>query len=223
MNSARHALPFVRRRARLADMTELSLESVAEERVDVGDGISIAASWDAVVTGEPGIAGAVRIHVRYDAQLRRAVAATVRVDRDGEGDEVTALTLREVRVQAAVASSAMHLVTVARDGHEAIPLADYLDDVQERGERTTEEAITEAVVLYRIASTVSLPPLKFLAGELDISVSTATRMMAKARQQGLATDLITRETYNRMREEQLQMSAPYQPPGASPGGPSLER
>lgn len=222
MNSARHTLPSVVSHARLADMTELSLESIADERVHVGDGISIATSWDAVVTGEPGIAGAVRINARYDSQLRRAVATTVRVDRDGEGDEVTALTLREVRVQAVVAASALRLVTVSRDG-EAIPLAAYLSEVQATVERTTADAIAEAVVLYRIASTVSFPPLKFVADNLDVSVSTATRMMARARQQGLASDLITRETYNRMREEQLQMMAPHRPPGASPTGPSLGR
>lgn len=209
--------------ARLAHMTELSLESIADERVHVGDGISIATSWDAVVTGEPGIAGAVRIHARYDTQLRRAVAATVRVDREREGDEVTALTLREVRVQAVVAASALRLVTVSRDGEAAIPLADYLNEVQATVERTTADAIAEAVVLYRVASTVSFPPLKFVADNLDVSVSTATRMMARARQEGLAADLITRETYNRMQEERLRASAPYQPPGASPGGPSLGR
>ncbi|GAB2853232.1 hypothetical protein ACFQ0P_15815 [Microbacterium insulae] len=198
-------------------MTELHLESIAAERVDVGDGISIAAGWDAVVMGEASIPGAVRIAVRYDRDLRRVVAASVRVDRSDEGDEVTALTLRAVRVQAVVAASAMRLVTVARDGADAKSLDDYRADIHAAEERTTAEAITEAVVLYRIAFTVSLPPLRFVADELEVSVSTATRMMAKARQQGLATDLITRETYNRMQEEQNRMSAPHQLGGASTG------
>lgn len=198
-------------------MTELHLESIDAERVDVGDGISIAAGWDAVVTGEAGIAGVLRIAVRYDPELRRAVAASVRVDRSDEGDEVTALTLREVRVQAVVAASAMRVVSVSRDGADAKSLADYRADVRAARERTTAEAIAEAVVLYRIASTVSLPPLKFVADELEVSVSTATRMMAKARQQGFATDLITRETYNRMQDEQQRMSAPHQPGGQSMG------
>jgi hypothetical protein len=217
MNSARQPLLLPKSHDRLADMTELHLESIDAERVDVGDGISIAAGWDAVVTGEPGIPGALRIAVRYDRELRRAVAASVRVDRRDEGDEVTALTMREVRVQAVVAASAMRVVTVSRGGADAKSLADYRAGVRAVGERTTAEAITEAVVLYRIASTVSLPPLRFVADELEVSVSTATRMMAKARQQGFATDLITRETYNRMQDEQQRMSYPHQPGGPSTG------
>jgi hypothetical protein len=48
-------------------------------------------------------------------------------------------------------------------------------------------------------------------------------MMAKARQQGLATDLITRETHNRMQDEHQRMSAPHQVPEAPPTGPSIGR
>jgi hypothetical protein len=204
-------------------MSELALESVAPSRVDVGDGISIATTWDAIVTGEPGIPGAVRIAAEYDRVLRRAVAASVRLDRSGEGDEVTALTLREVRVQWAVATSAMRVVSVSRDGGESKSFSAYLADVRAASERTTEESITEAVVLYRIAATVNLAPLKFVANELEVSVSTATRLMAKARQEGLATDLITRETYNRMQEEQQRMMSPHQVPGSGPAGPSVGR
>lgn len=223
MNSSRHALPSSTSHDRLADMTELDVESITAERVDVGDGISIAAGWDVVITGETGIPGVVRIAVRYDRELRRAVADSVRVGRSGEGDEVTALTLREVRVQAVVAASAMRVVTVSRDGGDAKSLSDYRAEVRAAGERTTEQAITEAVVLYRIAATVNLAPLKFVANELEVSVSTATRLMAKARQQGLATDLITRETYNRMQDEQQRMMAPHQVPGSGPAGPSIGR
>ncbi len=223
MNSSRHRLPSAVTHDKLADMSELALESVAPSRVDVGDGISIATAWDAVVTGEPGIPGAVRIAAEYDPVLRRAVAASVRLDRSGEGDEVTALTLREVRVQWAVATSAMRVVSVSRGGGESKSFSAYLDDVRAAGGRTTEEAITEAVVLYRIAATVNLAPLKFVANELEVSVSTATRLMAKARQQGLATDLITRETYNRMQEEQQRMMSPHQVPGSGPAGPSIGR
>ncbi|HCU79183.1 MAG TPA: hypothetical protein DGU37_11925, partial [Microbacterium sp.] len=77
---------------------------------------------------------------------------------------------------------------------------------------------------YRIASTINLAPLKFVSDYLNVSVSTATRMMARARQQGLAADLITRETYNRMQQdEQRRMTGPHRVPGSSPSrsGPSI--
>jgi hypothetical protein len=209
-------------------MTELAIESTASDRVDVGDGISIPSAWDVVVTGEPGVPGTVRLRAEFDPVHRRAVAATVRVDRDGEGDEVTAQVLREVRVQWVVAASAWQLVTVARNGGDPEPLAAYLAKVRAMTDRTATEARDEAILLYRIASVVNLAPLKLIADTLQVSVSTATRMMAKARQDGLATDLITRETYNRMQEEQMRRSGPnrrhdsgpYRPPGG-PSGPSL--
>lgn len=208
-------------------MTELVVESIAPERVDVGDGISIPIWWDAVVTGEPGVPGTIRLRGEFDPALRRAVASTVRIDRFGEGDEVTAQVMREMRVQWVVAVSAMRVVTVARDAGEPEGLASFLAKVRDQTERTPTEARDEAIVLYRIASTVNLAPLKFVAQYLDVSVSTATRMMARARQQGLAADLITRETYNRMQGEERRMTGPYQTPGISPthsphrSGPSI--
>lgn len=47
-------------------------------------------------------------------------------------------------------------------------------------------------------------------------------MMARAREAGLAEDLITRETYNRMRADEEQRTRPHQFPDA-PSGPSLGR
>ena len=214
-------------------MTELVVESIAPERVEVGDGISIPTAWDVIVTGEPGVPGAIRLHGEYDDALRRAVAATVRVDRVGEGDEVTAQVLRNIdhdgqldaRVQWLVAASAFRIVTVAREGGEFQPLSSYLADVRAHSDRTPTEARDQAIVLYRIASTINLAPLKFVSDYLNVSVSTATRMMARARQQGLAADLITRETYNRMQQdEQRRMTGPHRVPGSSPSrssGPSM--
>ncbi|MCH6230161.1 hypothetical protein MK786_05360 [Microbacterium sp. CFH 31415] len=76
--------------------------------------------------------------------------------------------------------------------------------------------------LYRIATTVNIAPLKLVSDQLGVSVSTATRMMARAREAGLAEDLITRETYNRMHADEEQQTRPHQLPG-SPSGPSLGR
>jgi hypothetical protein len=66
----------------------------------------------------------------------------------------------------------------------------------------------------------NIAPLKLAADQLGVSVSTATRMMARAREAGLAEDLITRETYNRMRADEEQRTRPHQLP-SSPSGPSL--
>ncbi|TDN92225.1 hypothetical protein [Microbacterium sp. BK668] len=98
-------------------------------------------------------------------------------------------------------------------------LSEYLADVRARAsDREFGETVLEAVRLYRIATTVNIAPLKLVSDQLGVSVSTATRMMARARGAGLAEDLITRETYNRMRTDEEQRSRPVQLPG-SPSGP----
>ena len=167
-------------------MSDVEIEVIDGERIDVGDGVSIPTAWDAVVTGEPNVAGVIRLHVVFDKQLRRTAAASVRLDRAGEGDEATAAALREVRVQYLVAYSSMRVVTVTRESGKAESLSQYLTEVRSRTDRTYEETVREAVRLYRIATTVNLAPLKLVSEQLSVSVSTATRMMARARESGLA-------------------------------------
>lgn len=201
-------------------MSGVDVEVTDTERIDVGDGVSIPKAWDAVATGEPNVAGAIRLHVVFDEQLRRTAASSVSLDRVGEGDEVTAAALRDLRVQYLVAVSSMRVVTVTRDGGEPERLTEYLEGMKSRADRTYEETVREAVTLYRIATTVNLAPLKLVSEQLGVSVSTATRMMARAREAGLADDLIARETYNRMRADEDELTRPHTGPN-SPMRPSI--
>ena len=203
-------------------MSDVVVEVTDSERINVGDGVGIPKAWDAVATGEPNVAGAIRLHVVFDELLRRTAAASVRLDRTGEGDEVTAAALRDVRVQYLVTLSSLRVVTVTRATSKTESFSEYIADVKSRTDRTYQETVREAVTLYRLAATVNLAPLKLVSEQLGVSVSTATRMMARAREAGLAEDLITRETYNRMRADDEQLTRPQQPPGA-PSGPSLGR
>ncbi|HWK78204.1 hypothetical protein [Microbacterium sp.] len=202
-------------------MSDVAVEVTDSERLDVGDGVSIPKAWDVVATGEANVAGAIRLHVVFDEQLRRTVAASVRVDRAEEGAEVTAAALRDVRVQYLVAVSSMRVVEVTREQGKTEPLGQYLAEVRSRTDRSYEETVREAVTLYRIAATVNLAPLKLVSEQLGVSVSTATRMMARAREAGLAVDLITREPHSRMRVADEEQARPHQVPGA-PSGPSID-
>lgn len=203
-------------------MSDVVVEVTDSERINVGDGVSVPKAWDAVATGEPNVAGALLLHVVFDEQLRRTAAASVRLDRTGVGGEVTAAALRDVRVQYLVTLSSLRVVTVTRETGKAESFSDYLEKVKSRTDRTDPETVREAVTLYRLAATVNLAPLKLVSEHLGVSVSTATRMMARAREAGLAGDLITRETYNRMRDDDEKLTRPRQIPGA-PSGPSLGR
>ena len=116
----------------------------------------------------------------------------------------------------------MRVVTVTREAGKPERLNDYLNDVRSRTDRSYDETVREAVTLYRIATTVNLAPLKLVSEQLGVSVSTATRMMARAREAGLAVDLIARETYNRMRADEAAQAGPHVGPD-SPAGPSIGR
>jgi hypothetical protein len=207
--------------ARLAGVSELTVDDVDPERIHVGDGVRIPAGWRATGTGELGTGGSIHVRAVYDQQLRRSVAASVRVDRVGEGDEVTAASLRDVSVLQIVQRSALRVVTVQRGAMEPRSLSEYLADVRAHASgRDLGETVLEAVRLYRIATTVNIAPLKLVSDQLGVSVSTATRMMARAREAGLAEDLVTRETYNRMREDEVRRTRPHRSYG-SPSGPSI--
>lgn len=202
-------------------MSELVVEEVDPERIHVGDGVHVPTRWEAVATGEPSKVGAIRVRVVYDQQLRRSVAASIRVDRTGEGEEVTAASLRDVSVLQIVQRSALRVVTVQRGSGEPLSVTEYLADARAHAsDREFDATVLEAVRMYRIATTVNIAPLKLVSDVLGVSVSTATRMMARARGAGLAEDLITRETYNRMRADEEERSRPHQSPGY-PSGPSM--
>jgi len=201
-------------------MDDVDIKVTDSARIEVGDGVSIATAWDVVANEEPNVAGSIHLHVVFDKQLRRAAAASVRLDRVGEGEEVTSAALRDVRVQYLVAISSLSLVQVTRREGVAESIGEYIEAERARTDRAYEETVREAVRLYRIAATVNLRPLKMISDALGVSVSTSTRMMARAREAGLADDLITRETYNRMRADEDAMTRPLLQPSPS-SGPSI--
>ncbi len=204
-------------------MPELSIELIDDEILDVGDGIHIPRSWVAVVTDLPDIPGAVRAHVVYDTTLRRAAAESIRVDRSGEGDEVTTTLLRDVRVQAIVKWAAARVVRIDGDLSEPETYGQYVTRVRADDSRSEEQNLREAVRLYRLASVINDGPLKLVSEQLNVSVSTATRMMNRARIAGLVDEATGREVLSQTREQQLreQFTGPVVRPGSA--GPSIGR
>jgi hypothetical protein len=205
------------------NMPELVIEQVDAEIIDAGDGIYIPRSWVAVVTGLPEIPGVVHAQIVYDPVLRRAVAESVRVDRDGVGDEVTTTLLRDVRVQAIVQWAAARVVRIDRDGGDPESPGEYITRLRTEEGRSEEQGLREAVRLYRLGSVINDGPLKLVSEELGVSISTATRMMNRARVAGLVDEATGREVYVQAREQQLreQATGPIVGPGSS--GPSVGR
>jgi hypothetical protein len=167
-------------------MVQVENVDVSDERVAAGNGVAVPASWTVVLRGESGVPGAIQVHVAYDPSLNRTVATEVRVLRDGEGDEVTSLTLREVRVQYALQASGLQVSTVSEPGHPTVSGSVYLRRMQDRTERDLTASVVDASTTYRLAATINLPPLRAVADCLNVSQSTATRLMNRARIEGLA-------------------------------------
>ena len=66
-------------------------------------------------------------------------------------------------------------------------------------------------------------PLKLVSEELGVSVSTATRMMNRARIAGLVDEATGREVYVQAREQQLREEATGPIVGPGSPGPSIGR
>ncbi|MFE1644300.1 hypothetical protein ACFM35_01810 [Microbacterium sp. P01] len=168
------------------DMVYIENVDVSDERIALASGVSVPRSWTIVVRGEEGVPGVIRMHVHFDEQFGRAVAAEVRVLRQGSGDEVTSLTLREVRVQHALQVSGLKVSTVSEPDHPVATGEDYIRRMRERTGRTMLQSVADAARTYQLAAALNLPPLRAVADGLGISQSTATRLMNRARTEGLA-------------------------------------
>src|SRR5690606_16821304 len=129
----------------------------------------------------------------YDAMLKRAVADEVRVGRQGDGDEVTSLTLREVRVQAALQFSGLGVSTVSEPDHAPVTGTDYIHRMRERTNRSDAQSSVDAARTYQLAAAINLPPLRAVADSLGGSQSTATRLVNRARFDGLVTGVELRD------------------------------
>jgi hypothetical protein len=168
-------------------MATMQAENVSAERVVLGNGVSVPRSWTVIVREEPGVPGGIRLHVEYDETLGRTAAVAVTVERGGAGDEVTSLTLREVRVQSALQLSGLYVSAVVDRSGDTLTGADFVHRMRERSGRTSMESVADAATTYRLATAVNLPPLKTVAECLGVSQSTATRLMNRARGDGMAS------------------------------------
>lgn len=162
--------------------------------------------------------------MEWDDTLGRTAVVFAALERDGEGVDITSQVLREVRTHWIMTRSALDVVTVdigTVDGHKhtRIPVQEFLSRVREREEREPLESLYAAISVYRVATALSYPPLKLVADTLQISQSTATRLMSRARDSGLAPEVRIQEP---RRAPAVDPYSPHQGP-AQPGGPSMGR
>ncbi|MDZ8171861.1 hypothetical protein [Microbacterium xanthum] len=99
--------------------------------------------------------------------------------------------------------------TVAEPGERDVSGGEYVLRMRERGERTNEQTMADAVRLYQLAYTIILPPLRMVSDNLGVSQSTATRLMSRVRGDD-------------RRPQRRHAPGPHTgPAGPSSGGPSI--
>lgn len=151
------------------------------------DGFVIARKTAELMTSEGDVL--IDMDIELDMALGRYVAAGVRVSRLGGVGEVTARLLRTITVQERIVEVALsELVEVAPAGSDdsgqgRVPAAEWLATLKADGAARTGVAGPVDVVnaVYTLAKLGNLPPLATVAEHLGVSQSTATRMVALAR------------------------------------------
>ncbi|WP_458042308.1 MULTISPECIES: hypothetical protein [Bacteria] len=214
-------------------MADVKAYDISDERIDLGSRVTLPKSWHARVSGEQDVPGTITVRVEWDAALGRTAVASAALEREGEGVDITSQMLREVRTHWIMTTSAFQVVTVGVDGMDdgdgdRIRAWEFLSRVQAYEEREPTESLHAAIAVYRVATALSYPPLKLVADTLKISQSTATRLMSRARDEGLAPEVRIQEPRRAPAVDPYNPGRPYDPaaphygPGGS-GGPSIGR
>jgi len=214
-------------------MADVEAYDFSDERIDLGSGVTLPKVWHARVSGEQDVPGTITVRVEWDRTLGRTAVVFAALKREAEGVDITSQVLREVRTHWIMTRSALDVVTVdigAGDGEELerIPVREFLTRVREHEEREPMESLHAAISVYRVATAISYPPLKLVADTLQISQSTATRLMSRARDSGLAPEVRIREPRRAPAVDPYNPGRPYDPAAphqgpTQPGGPSIGR
>jgi hypothetical protein len=214
-------------------MADVEAYDISDERIDLGSRVTLPKSWHARVSGEQDVPGTITVRVEWDAALGRTAVVFAALEREREGVDITSQVLREVRTHWIMTTSALDVVTVDVGGEDAddgnrISVREFLSRIRAAEKRDPSEALLVSIAVYRVATAISYPPLKLVADTLKISQSTATRLMTRARDAGLAPEVRIQEPrrapavdpYNPGRS--YDPAAPHTGPSGS-GGPSIGR
>lgn len=172
---------FVAFVSRVDDREEFLIVTVtAGARVTELDALEGGASYD--------------VDVSYDERLERYVASSVTVTRSGEGSEVTSRLIRTVTVQEIVESVALSELTTVEfadaDGDRGMGVdgATALTRIMPAAGREHREVAQDAWTVSRLAKLGGRPPLVTVADTLQVSHSTAKRLVKSMEYLGPGTN-----------------------------------
>lgn len=164
----------------------VSRNFLTTERVLLKSGLYVEREAEITVTGHPSEGFDLVMKVEFDETLGKLVARDVSVRASGPGLEVTGTILRAVRVQDLLQQAGLLTMTKLSEGdHGSEMRADTLLESYMRDAEKHRKSPSAAAEIYEVASVLNYPPLKTLSDVLGVSQSTATRLVARAREQGL--------------------------------------
>ena len=212
-------------------MADVQAYDISDERIDLGSRVTLPKSWHARISGEQDVPGTITVRVEWDAALGRTAVVFAALEREGQGVDITSQMLREVRTHWIMTRSALEVVTVDVGGKDAgdrdrIPVREFLSRLLAQEDREQLESLYAAIAVYRVATAISYPPLKLVSDTLKISQSTATRLMTRARDAGLAPEVRIQEPRRAPAVDPYNPGRPYDPSAphvgpSGPGGPSI--
>lgn len=209
-------------------MADVETYDISGERIALGSGVTLPRAWHARVSGEQDVPGMITVRVEWDAALGRTAVAFAALERDGEGVDITSQALREVRTHWIMTKSALDVVTIDAGEGRSLGAQEFLSQQLGRSGRDHAESMQDAVAIYRVATALSYPPLKLVSDTLQVSQSTATRIMSRARDDGLAPEIRIQEPRRAPAVDPYSPGQAYDPSRpyagpSGPGGPSIGR
>lgn len=158
----------------------------------IGAGLGVVPRFTVTVEDEPEIKGKLSMEVVYDNLLGRFVPESVTLSRHGEGDEVTSVNMRALRIQEYL-REAVTMFVLYEDvesggwvGHGPVRRLARDDEAKAAvNAGPVRESLQLAARIYQIAKVVNMPPAKAVADQLGLAPRTAAHWIAKARAQGL--------------------------------------
>lgn len=158
-----------------------------ESRFWYWDALEIATRGSARVLDALSDGAGYEIEIVYDARLERFVADSVKIERAGEGQEVTARLIRELTIQEIIADVALSEMTMLWFSDEDGPAGKIsgtqaLDRINPAAGRDQSEVVDDALLISTLAKLGNWPPLVTVAERLGVSHSTAKRLVARAKE-----------------------------------------
>jgi hypothetical protein len=145
------------------------------------NGITVVPSGELHVLDDADTHADIHISVEYNKIVDRYIATRVTVERSKKLHEVAGSVLREIRVQEIIQEGTTQMVFSYWDPDKPRLAVDVIAEFEPPRGRTNSMDLERVAFVYRASRIMNIPPLKEVSRVFDVSHSTATRLVARIR------------------------------------------